>query len=1472
MRTFSFVSHSSASAKSWEPPSIEEFSAQLPQYQIEALLGSGGMGAVYKGRQTSLDRPVAIKILSGALEDSDVGFAERFKNEARAMGKLNHPGIVGVYDFGQTSTGLLYIVMEYVDGTDVAKMIAMRRRLHTEHAMAITAHVCDALAYAHERGIIHRDIKPANIMVGYDGAVKVADFGLAKMSQTAQSGITQSNVVMGTLHYMAPEALTLGTAVDQRADIYAVGVMLYQMLTGKLPQGMFEMPSLQAPGLDPRYDKIVATAMRDDRELRYASARALRLELDAIVTQPVVKVEASAKEAPPALNTQARPKRPEWQPAKLPHAPQMKRSSPYASILLATLFVTAGWIYWQQSGYHLVFEPTPREEQQKDQNSPAILAVSKESLFVNTLGMKFVPVPGTKVLFCIHETRRQDYAAYAAEVPGLDGSWKSQTRNGIPCGSEDNHPVVGVSWEHSMKFCEWLSKKEGKSYRLPSDEEWSTAVGLSGKEKRLEGGTPQTLHGKETTGYPWGGDYPPKTHDRAGNYADSTWLEKFPNDPGMKDYTDGFATTAPVMSFKPNKLGIYDMGGNVWEWVEDWWNEAKTNRVLRGGSYAYDALEHLRSSGRFASMPKSLGRNIGFRVVLADDAAQPSSVPAPAGPAQVAASGNSAIQGSPGTTAAIPPSLPPPATKDQPFVNTLGMKFVPVPISGGPTKGKWLLFSIWHTRVQDYATYVKAQESMARKVDGSWKSQEKDGTPAGREPDHPVVGVSWEDAQAFCKWLTQKETAEGKLASGSFYRLPSDEEWSWAAEMPLEAGTIPREKHRLNGAVFAWGKEWPPKQRQGNFADESFHGRFPKPDPKRREVTNAWIAGYQDGYATTSPVGIFTPNRLGLYDMAGNAWQWCEDWWDSTQKERVLRGGSWRNKDNLNSNFRHFMAPPSRYNYLGFRCVLVVSAPAASAAKAAPAANAKTTETVPLPQGPTTWTDVKGRGLVATFKSIQGDAVLLEIGGKTLPVALAALSEGSRNLARAYQSRAGPMAAFKDTPFINTLGMKFVPVPPTKVLFCIHEARWQDYAAYAAETPGINGGWKNQSHDGRALAERIEEHPVTQVSWEDAQAFCAWLSKKEGKTYRLPTDREWSYAVGIGQDEKWDKGTTPATVNKSQTYFPWGDQWPPPKGSGNYSDDSRKAKAPNAAAQYLENYDDGFPTTAPVMSYKPNNLGLYDMGGNVWEWCEDWFDAAQKDRVLRGGCWSNYARNILLSSLRGHDPPGPRNNYSGFRIVLADNADQPSAAPSAVGPAQSAASGNSARAKSSGGATTNSQGQVTRAVTSGAEPSPAPLLSTTGISSAVDAIKQSGTDKKTCLKRFLALSEQTKGVYSFKLQNEIRHYAVDLDRTAELAACNEIFANERMHPYIISILDGTHAPGQKNAPAKHATQAKQVALEARAFPFVRAACWLRAGELLSGLGRFDEAAASYKHVLEMPDEKLSAYKELARIRLEKLPK
>ncbi len=330
---------SKPSSGPWVPPTAEELGKLLLDYEIVKMLGRGGMGAVYMGRQKSLDRPVAIKILSTVLEDADSSFAERFKNEARAMGKLNHPGIVGVYDFGETADGLLYIVMEFVEGTDVARMIAKKGRLHTDHAMAITAHVCDALGYAHERGIIHRDIKPANIMVGYDGVVKVADFGLAKMTHSNASGLTQSGMAMGTLHYMAPEALMLGSSVDHRADIYAVGVMLYQMLTGKIPQGMFKLPSLQIPGLDPRYDGIITKAIMEDREARYQKVGEMRHDLDGILTQPVVRVEPEVSQAPAALPTQARPQRPGGQP----YRPQQPVMQPVAK-------KSGGWLIWAVLG------------------------------------------------------------------------------------------------------------------------------------------------------------------------------------------------------------------------------------------------------------------------------------------------------------------------------------------------------------------------------------------------------------------------------------------------------------------------------------------------------------------------------------------------------------------------------------------------------------------------------------------------------------------------------------------------------------------------------------------------------------------------------------------------------------------------------------------------------------------------------------------------------------------------------------------------------------------------------------------------------------------------------------------------------------------------------------------------------------------------------------------------------------------
>jgi len=272
--------------KPWDPPAPEDLASELPQYEIIGLLGRGGMGAVYRSRQKSLKRDVAIKVLPPAIEDNDMHFGERFRAEAESMARLNHPGIISVYDAGETPGGLLYIVMEYVEGTDVHEMIRASGRLPAEHAHAITAHVCDALAYAHANGLIHRDIEPANIMVDTQGRVKVADFGLAKMAND-DSGFTQSNMAVGTPDFVAPEALIPGMPVDGRADLYAVGVMLYQMLTGNIPRGAWHPASVVVPGIDLRFDAIISKAMQMDRETRHSSATELRQHLDTLLMPAV---------------------------------------------------------------------------------------------------------------------------------------------------------------------------------------------------------------------------------------------------------------------------------------------------------------------------------------------------------------------------------------------------------------------------------------------------------------------------------------------------------------------------------------------------------------------------------------------------------------------------------------------------------------------------------------------------------------------------------------------------------------------------------------------------------------------------------------------------------------------------------------------------------------------------------------------------------------------------------------------------------------------------------------------------------------------------------------------------------------------------------------------------------------------------------------------------------------------------------
>ena len=243
----------------------------------------------------------------------------------------------------------------------------------------------------------------------------------------------------------------------------------------------------------------------------------------------------------------------------------------------------------------------------------------------------------------------------------------------------------------------------------------------------------------------------------------------------------------------------------------------------------------------------------------------------------------------------------PPKTEPKPeakiptnaFVNTLGMPFVPVP-------GTDVQFSMWETRVKDYAAYAAANSG----VDASWKKPSVLEISISQETTHPVVKVSWEDANAFCAWLTKKELAEGKIKAGQKYRLPTDAEWSVAVGLGKEKGNTPQEKHRGIKDAYPWGKGYPPPKEAGNYH-------------QRLKV---------DKFEYTSPVGSFAANKLGLHDMGGNVREWCEDKCFPTSADRVLRGASWDRSGpgSLLSSFRYNFTPVYRYyGLIGFRCVLV---------------------------------------------------------------------------------------------------------------------------------------------------------------------------------------------------------------------------------------------------------------------------------------------------------------------------------------------------------------------------------------------------------------------------------------------------------------------------------------------------------------------------------------------------------------------
>ena len=266
------VAQTSPPGHHWSAPSVEQVNGLFPQLEVMTLLGQGGMGAVYHARQTVLDREVALKILPHEVS-KDPAFEERFVREARALAQLSHPNIVAVYEFGQQD-GMFFLLMELVDGITLREAIT-DRTLDPNDALPVISQICNALEYAHGQGVVHRDIKPENILLDLQGRVKIADFGLAKLvNDAAPWHLTGTHQVMGTPHYMAPEQVERPLDVDHRADVFSLGVVFYELLTGQLPLGRFKLPS-EVSTSDVKWDAIVLKTLERDPADRFQSVEAV---------------------------------------------------------------------------------------------------------------------------------------------------------------------------------------------------------------------------------------------------------------------------------------------------------------------------------------------------------------------------------------------------------------------------------------------------------------------------------------------------------------------------------------------------------------------------------------------------------------------------------------------------------------------------------------------------------------------------------------------------------------------------------------------------------------------------------------------------------------------------------------------------------------------------------------------------------------------------------------------------------------------------------------------------------------------------------------------------------------------------------------------------------------------------------------------------------------------------------------------
>ena len=679
--------------------------ADLPspfgRYEIVRELGRGGMGAVYLAHDSQLDRPVALKVPHREVaQNRDV--RERFLREARAAARCHHPNFCPIHDIGEVD-GLPYLTMAYIEGGTFASTIEQGKPWDQRRAAEVVRQLALALAEAHRQGVVHRDLKPANVMIDARGGLVIMDFGLARRFEADDPTLTAAGAVMGTPGYMPPEqAEGRHKEVGPRSDVYSLGVILYELISGRRP---FEgsvvrvlamiltaeppAPSSLHPGVSSALEKVCLKAMAKEVPARYVSMDEFAGALQAWLDEPALDIGSKLPRSTVG-----------WQamPATRPMRTWIAAVAAFAALLIGII------IYVAADGGRIRADDPITDVRRGDGPAPNVVpgsASSKEPrpaqpppptvavnipkpsdpspppepltktarptseadgrFITNSLGMKMMLIPegvfpmgsdpsdsdaskgeaigrdkhqvqitrpfylgATEVTvgqfrqFVEKTTYKTDVEKDGKGGKGWDEGYRTFLQDpkytwrspGFP--QTDVQPVVLVSWNDAVAFCDWLSKKERQTYRLPTEAEWEYACRAGQATRFWFGGNMEDLA-------------------TAGNVADASAKGIYPSSTYSINAKDGYIFTAPVGSFRPNAFGLFDTHGNVWEWCADWYAEdyyskspaadpmnsspppSNGCRVIRGGSWCSDR-RYCRSANRGWCPPGAREVDIGFRV------------------------------------------------------------------------------------------------------------------------------------------------------------------------------------------------------------------------------------------------------------------------------------------------------------------------------------------------------------------------------------------------------------------------------------------------------------------------------------------------------------------------------------------------------------------------------------------------------------------------------------------------------------------------------------------------------------------------------------------------------------------------------------------------------------------------------------------------------------------------------------------